>query len=239
MNLELKVTREQLNQLKNIDRTLDEVIFIKDKKRLSFLQSDRAMVCVVDFSIDKKEFEKFSDDKIEAPLNLENLIKSLKVNEVNRLVFEDNKLIVSNSFDYELPILDKDKDDIPPLEDLKYVEGSIFRLDYNTVRDLMKEFNKISDDVVIRTDKTKKVVFETTSDVHKIKKEFELDKEDYKQLKKVRVRFPLDYLRNMFYYSIKDLKVWFYVKTDFPTKIITENGSCKVMNVLAPRVTED
>lgn len=217
--------------LKNINRLIDNVRLVKDKDYLGFKAIDRSAIIGFDFKLNKTEFEAWNDTNTEIQIDLKDLLDSLKVNETNTIEFQEDKILVSNKFQYTINQKEFFEEEMPPMSELDYTDGVELELDYKVLREVFKEFNKFGDGIEFVFDNVKKKLELTTKTIKK-----ELTPKIVKPQTIKVSKYPIDYLRNLFFYAIKDQIVNIKFKTEYPIRIEFDDY---LMCLLAPRITED
>lgn len=236
-----------VNSIATIAELIDEGIFNIDKKGISLIAADRAMVSVVNFKISANAFEKYEIDKdYSIGINITNLISVLKrasSGDKITLNLQDAKLevIMENSFKrrFVLPLLDLNKEEVPPIDQLEFTAK--VQINPEVVRSGIEDAEVIADSVLFEG-KDDKFNMRAEGDVSFTQLELERGNEALTELKvtgEVRARYPLEYLKKMIKASKIADSMTIEWGRDYPMKLVFKAGDKASLSfVLAPRVIE-
>lgn len=236
------------DSIETISNIIDEGIFQIDEDGISLMATDRAMVAVVDFEMNRDAFEEYEvEGETNIGLNMPHLVSILKrIKPEDQLILkldeDDNKLnLVFKGLSerrFSVPIIDVSEDDVPPTNDLDF--PITVELLSNVLKEGIADAEVVSDSVKFRADK----------DFFGLKAEGDMSDTELKLIngedsnleiegdEHVESRYPIDYLNRMIKASKIAPRTKINLGSDFPLKL--EFGTDKVqMNfVLAPRVEE-
>jgi len=236
-----------VDSVATISELIDEGIFKVDKKGISLVAADRAMVAVVDFKIFANAFEKYETDKDYAiGLNITNLISVLKRatgNDKITLSLQEAKLeiIIENSSvrRFVIPLLDLSGEEVPPIDQLEFTAKA--EVDPEVVRSGIDDAEVITDSVLFEGTGDK-FNMRAEGDVSYTQMELEKGNKALMELKTngdIKARYPLDYLKKMIKASKISDSMTIEWGQDYPMKLGFKAGDKASLSfVLAPRVIE-
>jgi proliferating cell nuclear antigen len=222
----------------------EEVVFVVDENALSSKFPDKAVVCLVDFSIRKEAFETYKvEAKTSFGLSLENLSSILsKAKKDDRLVLkyengnEDTKK-VKIIFDgklrreFEVPVLDISQQETSEIEtnNLEFkVKGIVSTEDLAQALD---DIDLVSDYVIFETFENK-LKLSCNGDTTNYNLVLELNEFN----ENAKSKYPLEYLKKI----LKAKKEFDFVilnfSTDYPLKMEFLDEAVSINMFLAPRV---
>jgi proliferating cell nuclear antigen len=226
---------------------IDEGLFKLTPEGIELMAADRAMVAVVEFKLGKEAFESYQcDAAANAGLNMENLLTVLKragANDKLTLRLNSNRLEIilegSSRRVFELPLLDVNAEDIPPINNMTWTASADLQADV---------FSQGIDDADIITDAISLDLsvegFRMAAEGDNSKTELKLAagsqalaKLDVKSPAKA--RYPLDYLKTIAKAAKIADAATLSLSTDYPLRLEFKGNGASIAMVLAPRVSED
>jgi proliferating cell nuclear antigen len=237
-----------VNSVSTIGELIDEGIFKVEKKGISFIAADRAMVAVVDFNISASTFDKYEvDEEQNIGLNITNLLSVLKrvgTGDSLSLNLQDSKLEISmqNSSKrrFVVPLLDLSKEEIPPIEQLEF--SAKVEVKPEILHSGIEDAEIVADAVLFEVNKDK-FIMRAEGDISKTELELEKGNEALIDLKtdgEIKSRYPLDYLKKMMKASKIADKATIQLGQDYPMRLeFKAEDKCSLSFILAPRVSED
>ncbi|MBU5557634.1 MAG: proliferating cell nuclear antigen (pcna) [Candidatus Aenigmatarchaeota archaeon] len=226
---------------------IDEGLFRLTPTGIELMAADRAMVAVIEFKINKEAFESYQCDALaNAGLNMMNFLTVLKragPGDKLTLKLGNNRLEVilegNSRRVFELPLLDVNIEDIPPINNLNWTANAELATEV---------LSQGIDDADIVSDA---VAFELSNDGFRMVAEGDSSKAELKlatgspALTKLDVKtpakakYPLDYLKKISKAArIADTGV-LSISTDYPMRLEFKGANASIAMILAPRVSED
>ncbi len=236
------------DSIETISDIIDEGIFKVDKDGISLIATDRAMVAVVDFEMNKDAFEEYEiDGNHKIGLNMPNLVSICKrIKPEDRLVLKldskDNKLNLIfkglSERKFSVPIIDVSEDEVPPTDDLDFPLS--VEILSNVLKEGIADAEVVADSVKFRADKD---FFGMRAEGDMSNTELKLINGETENLKiegkeHVESRFPIDYLKRMIKASKIAPRVKVNIGNDYPLRLEFGTEKVKMNFVLAPRVEE-
>ncbi len=241
-------TLEDLNLLKesltSISELIDETEFGIRQDGIKMTASDRAVVVVVDFFLEKAAFKDYNyETDMRIGVNLTNFLKILKragSSDVMHLKIDKNieiKFTGSGSRVFTLPIIDVSKEELPPIDKLDFISSFDIRSD--AFSDSIDDADLISDTLVFMTTGNKLYI---NADSDQSSVELELDDSAFKNFQSKdnsRARYSIEYLKKI----MKAKRIIDHASvsysTDYPMRVLFNiPGKAKLSFILAPRVEE-
>jgi hypothetical protein len=235
------ITNGKLLEL--ISRTADLVeegtIQVK-KDGLSFIASDRAMVCLVGWKLDATAFESYELSKeTKMSIDLEQLLTVLKrATEKSKIVLElDKQLKITIIDDYKrfftIPLIELGEEELPPINELEFKTTAEIKADIfaNGIADSEAIGG---DSIVFSSDGLNRFLMKTQTDMSST----ELDTESKIALGTAKSRYPNDYLKKIAKTKLSETVVIQY-GDDYPCKFTYKNEKAEIYYILAPRVEEE
>jgi proliferating cell nuclear antigen len=247
-----KTTLSEINLLRDpitsIAEIIDEGLFKVDKKGISFVASDRAMVSVVDFFISSSAFDNYEVDKEQMMgLNIPNLLSIIKragTGDKISFYLKDAKLQVviegASKRRFSVPLLDIREEEIPPVDKLEF--SSKIQLKSDVLQNGVNDAEIIGDSVILETTPER---FGMIAEGDLSKAELELSKGDESLVElssssTSKSRYALDYLKKMVKAAKLSDSVTIEHGTDYPMRLMFKAGDkVKLSYILAPRVTDE
>lgn len=241
---ETKLFRDCVDCIASI---IDEGLFRLTPEGIDLLAADRAMVAVVELKLGKEAFEKYQcDTAASAGLNMVNFLTVLKragPGDKLTLRLGESRLEVvlegSSRRVFELPLLDVNIEDIPPINNLNWTASAELAADV---------LSQGIDDADIIADA---VSLELSAEGFRMAAEGDSSKTELKlaagssALGKLDVKtpakakYPLDYLKKISKASrIADIGA-LSISTDYPMRLEFKGANASIAMILAPRVSED
>jgi len=231
--LSSSILEKTFQTLKEIN---DKALFVVSPNGIKIVALDRALVCLAEYTLDKKTFSYFNaNETIEFVVDVYLLYKAIKTlgSDINWKL-ENSKLLVRDTFTtFVLPIYDKREEfgEMPEIDKLTY-EASIY-VDFKDIKDALEKANLVSDAIIFEVDNGN-LILTAEGDVAKVKVEIPVPSaRDIN--KKVKAKYPINYLEKI---------NWPYMATisfsnDYPIQIEFDNGDYeKFKMIIAPRVEE-
>ncbi|MFH0837394.1 MAG: hypothetical protein V1870_04655 [Candidatus Aenigmatarchaeota archaeon] len=226
----------------SIAELIDEAELVIRQDGIKLVSSDRAVVVVVDFFLDKSAFRDYNyDTDMRAGVNLLNLLRILKRAGTDDLleIKVDKKIELkfkgSSSRKFTLPIIEVSNDELPPIDKLDF--ASSFEIDSSALSNAVDDADIVSDTLLFLT-ADNKVIINADSDQSAVELEITSLK-DFKSSESSRARYSIEYLKKI----IKAKKMSDFTSvaysTDYPMKIVFNTpGKARLSFILAPRVEE-
>lgn len=236
------------DSISTIAELIDEGIFKIKKEGISFIAADRAMVAVVDFSLDASAFEKYELDKDEnIGLNITNFLSVLKrASGGDKINFnlQDSKLEIvlegASRRRFVLPLLDLSQEEIPAIDQLEFTTKADLKSE--VLQSGIADAEVVADSVLFEASDGK-FGMRAEGDISSAQLELEKGNQSLIELKadgSIKARYPLEYLKKM----AKACKISDVVSLqwgqDYPMKLEFKSNDKKVnlSMVIAPRVSE-
>jgi len=243
---------EDINLLRDsiatISELIDEGLFKIKKTGIELLASDRAVVAVVDFNLNAKNFKEYNyDSDASFGLNLNDFLQVLrraKPNDILSIKLDENRIELTFKNDsvrrFTIPIIEI-REEIPVGVD-KLAFPVQINLKSEILSDGIDDADLVSDSVIFDINKERvimKAQGDSNSSELKIAKESEglikLDGE-----KEVRARYSLDYLKKMIKARKLSDTVNLFIDSNYPLKLVFSTPEKISMSfILAPRIEEE
>ena len=236
---DLSLLRESMASIAEL---IDEAELVIRQDGIKLISSDRAVVVVVDFFLDKSGFREYNyNTDMRAGVNLLNLLRILKRAGTDDImeIKVDNKIELkfkgSSSRKFTLPIIDVSKEELPPIDKLDF--ASLFEIGSDIFSNAIDDADLVSDTLLFLT-ADNKVIINADSDQSAVELEITALK-DFKSSESSRARYSIEYLKKI----IKAKKMSEFTSiaysTDFPMRILfSVPGKSRLSFILAPRVEE-
>ncbi|QQG39974.1 MAG: DNA polymerase sliding clamp [Candidatus Aenigmatarchaeota archaeon] len=230
-----------------ISQLIGEGIFKADKDGISFNATDRAIVAVVDFKLDKNVFEVYEvSGTIKMGLNVDSLLQILKragAKDKLELSLSDDesklnvKMVGETTRKFSMPLLDITEGEVPSPDNLDF--STKLQIRTPVIEEGVSDAAIVSDSLVFESEDDA-LVMRTDGDSSSA--ELRVDKNGgllSLNGKPARSRYPLDYLKKMIRGArIADVASISFGK-DFPMRIEFINPEKASMRfLLAPRVED-
>jgi len=237
-----------VNSIATIGEIIDEGIFKLEKKGISLMAADRAMVAVVDFHLSSSAFDEYElDEEKEIGVDISNFLSVLKrAKGGDKLGFElkESKLevIIENSGrrKFVVPLLELSPEEIPPIDQLEFsckveISPDIFISGIN-------DAEVVADSVVFEATPTG-FSMRAEGDVSSAELELKKGEEGLRHIEangNISARYPIDYLTKMVKAArIADTLIMQWGQ-DYPIRLdFLAGDKCRISFVLAPRVAEE
>ena len=235
------------DSIDTISQLIGEGIFNLGKNCISLVATDRAMVAVVRFELNKSAFDDYKCDKDTAiGVNIENLLQILRrsksTDKITLETSDDNsKLKIEMKGEgvrrFSIPLLDITKGEIPEIDQLDF--ASKMQLKTTVVEEGINDADIISDSVVFETD-GKTLTIKTEGDSSSV--ESKIDKNSgLVEIAGdgVRSRYALEYLKKMIKAGKISETASLQMGRDFPMKLeFIHPEKVSMSFILAPRVED-
>ncbi len=237
------------NSISVASEIIDEGTFKISKDGIRFVAADRALVAVVDLTIGASSFEKYElTEDSSVGVNMASLVSILRrasAGDKITLKKDDGKnklkIIISGSSSrrFEIPILDIQESETPPIDKLDFT--SIVELKSDVLAEGIADAEVVSDLVIFEADPQ---FFRIKSEGDSTNTELELEKGNQTLLKleataNTKSGYPLDYLKKIVKASKLADTASLKFSSDFPIRMEFGDGErLKLSFVLAPHVIE-
>lgn len=230
-----------------ISQLISEGVFKADKEGITFTATDRAIVAVVDFKIDKGAFEVYEvSGTVKMGINIDNFLQMLRragANDKIELSLSDDeaklhiKMVGETVRKFSMPLLDIQESEVPSPDALEFTTKLQIRTP--VIEEGVSDAAIISDSLVFETEDSA-LLMKTDGDSSSA--ELRVDKSGgllSMTGKPARARYPLDYLKKMVKAGrISDVATLSFGK-DFPMRLEFVNPDRAAMRfLLAPRVED-
>ncbi len=226
---------------------IDEGLFRLTPDGIDLIAADRAMVAVIEFKLAKSAFASYQcDTAASAGLNMANFLTVLKrasSNDKLTLRLNNNRLEVilegGSRRVFELPLLDVNIEDIPPVSNMTWTANAELKAD--VLSQGIDDADIIADAISLDLSQEG---FRMAAEGDSSKTELKLatgspslSKIDVKTIAKA--RYPLSYLKTMAKASRIADTASLSLSTDYPLRLEFKGQNASIAMVLAPRVSED
>lgn len=223
---------------------VEEGTFNITKEGISLRALDPSVISMVMFSIPNKAFSKYEVDKpTSVGLDMANFAKMLSSARIEeQLVMKDsgNKLAIEfigpqGKRRFKLPMLDIKKD---PEKEPKVNFESTLDIRGDTLKEILKDTNFLSENVGFRTDKNSFMVV-AKGDGGELEEEYTGNTESIRKLEVTKASsatFKLDYLQRIISACPQDSAVTISFKTEEPMRVDYKIGDASVSYYLAPYI---
>lgn len=237
MSFKIEIHVDELKELEMISKVIEEGIFVLDKEGLHFKNTDRAMVCYVEWNIPAEKFSILDvKKKVKLGINLETFWKIIKKLGTNMVTIEGNeKMIEIKDRDgkFTIPLLDIEEESLPDVNQLN------FDISFDV---LLTKWRKLIDNatllgaesVTLVADESGLKAYANGFDLQNMKFEMVLSNELTD--KKAKSKYAVEYLKAFRFRMTRviDDKLKISFSKDYP--LLIEKDNFKV--ILAPRVEE-
>jgi len=223
---------EILPYFKTLANFVDETLLVIDQEGLKVEQCDKAMVCYINFRIDRERFNEFKFER-KKPLKVGikvgefvNILK--KVRNYVKITLTDKFIVSFDNSIFKLPIIEVDSE-LPDMSKLEYKQS--YDISFSDLRRALENAKLIgSETITIETNG--KLVMKGESDFAESITEIK----GVLTTEKVRVKYPLEYLIKVKIPQSAGVEeiVKLSFKKDYPLKLEWQN----LKFVLAPRIEE-
>ena len=237
------------DSMKTISDLISEGLFQLEEDGLKLIAADPAMVALVDFKIEKDNFEDYQiSEEEKVGLNLENLYSILRRADSNDTITleldeEQSKFHItmenSSTRNFSLPILNLSEDDIPSTDQLDFTVEA--ELDTKVLESAVKDAMVVSDSVKVKAD-SEKIQINADGDQSNAKFTITGDSPGVHTLEGTNAEsmFSLDYLSKMMGGKKLASQVTAKMGEDFPMRLEFDTpDQAQLSFVLAPRIEED
>ncbi len=223
---------------------VEEGTFNITKEGITLKALDPSVISMVLFSIPNKAFSKYDVDKpTSVGLDLTNFAKMLSSARLEeQLIMKDsgNKLAIEfvgplGKRRFKLPILDIKKE---PEKEPKVTFESTIDIRGDTLKEILKDTNFLSENVGFRTEKNSFMVV-AKGDGGELEEEYAGNSESIRKLdvtKPSSVTFKLDYLQRIISACPQDSQIKMSFKTEEPMRVDYKIGDADVSYYLAPYI---
>ena len=228
----------------SIAELIDETDLVIRQDGIKMISSDRAVVVVVDFFLEKNAFKEYNyTTDMKVGVNLLNLLRVLKragPNDVMHITIDKKielKFTGSSSRIFTLPMIDVSKEELPPIDKLEFV--STFDMKTDMFSDGIDDADLISDTLVFVT-AGNRLFLSAESDQSSV--ELELNENVLKNFvskDSSRARYSIEYLKKIMKAKKISEQLSISYSTDYPMRLFFNiPGKAKLTFILAPRVEE-
>jgi len=223
---------------------IDEAELVVKESGLELRATDPSQISMVDFSLPKKAFSKFSSAETRLGLDLDYLNQVLSRSQSSDelvLSLDDKKAFLSVSFKghaeraFQVPLIDVSASEVP---NPKIEFDSEVTISAGYLQGAFKDAALISTHVTLGCDESKFFV-KATSSKGNLNEEVKQNKDTLPELKvkkECKSMFPLDYLQDMLKAATSDTKVSLFIKSNAPVKVSYTIGDASITYFLAPRI---
>jgi proliferating cell nuclear antigen len=242
MELLLKDASMFKKSIEAISVLIDEAELVITSNGLELKATDPSQISMVDFSMPKEAFEKFSSEETRLGLDLSYLNQVLaraQSSDKLALLLDEKKTFLEVKFlgkaerSFQVPLIDISSSEVPSPKiefDAELVINASF------LQNALKDASLLSSHLIIGCDETKFFV-NAKSSKGNLKEEAKEDKENVFELKvknDCKSMFPLDYLQDMLKSASGNVSL--FIKSNAPVKISYDIGEAKITYFLAPRI---
>ena len=235
------------DSIATIAELIDETELIIREFGIQMIASDRAVVVVVDFFLDRSVFReyKYSED-LRIGINLQNLLQILKrAGDGDSLAIKlaDGKLDLTikgvSTRKFVLPLIDISREETPPIDKLDF--SSSLSVNSDIISNGIEDAELVTDSVIFTVRKDQ-LTMKGESDssftqLDLMKGDGNLRITDTNE--PVRARYSLDYLKKIIKAKKLSSEVKLSMSNDYPMKLQFEvPGKMQIGFILAPRVEE-
>ncbi|MFC2143363.1 proliferating cell nuclear antigen (pcna) [Candidatus Aenigmatarchaeota archaeon] len=215
---------------------------------IRIIATDRTVVVVVNFLLNKNAFSEYKFDKEEKiginMLTFMQILKRAKPDDNVILRLEDKKLNIilesNTKRNFSLPLIDITKSDVPQLEKIEEGFNAIFEINSDVLSHGIEDSELIGDSVIF-TIRKDDFIMNSESDVSSSRLEVKPgdDLKIEKVNEPVRSRYSLDYLKKMVKAKKFAPTSKISMSTDYPMRLLFEiPNKVHLGFILAPRVEE-
>jgi len=223
---------------------IDEAELVVKDSGVELRATDPSQISMIDFSLPKKAFSKFSSPEIRLGLDLDYLNQVLSRSQASdelMLSLDEKKAFLSVTFkghaerSFQVPLIDVSSSEVPNPRiefDAELLVSAGF------LQSAFKDAALISSHVVLGCDDQKFFV-KANSSKGNLNEEVKPSKETLHELKAkkdCRSMFPLDYLQDILKAASSDTKVSLFLKSNAPVKVSYSIGDANITYFLAPRI---
>lgn len=232
------------DSMTSISELIDETDLVIRSDGIKMVASDRAVVVVVDFFLEKSLFKQYDyTTDMRVGVNLLNLLRILKraqSTDVMHIKIDKKieiKFVGSSTRIFTLPMIEVSKDDLPPIDKLEFVTS--FDIKSDIMSDGIDDADLVSDTLVFMTAGGRLFI---NADHDQSSVELEMGNDVIKNLKTAdnsRGRYSIEYLKKIMKAKKISEHVSLGYSTDYPMKILFNiPGKARLCFILAPRVEE-
>ena len=231
-----------------ISELIDEAELSITKDGINIVASDRAVVSVINFSMNKDAFDNYQfENDLKLGLNLTNLMQILRRSKDEKMIMsvEENKISLSfhgnSKRQFILPIIDISKEEAPDLIKLESGFTTNFSINSEMLSNGVEDAELIGDSVVF-TIRKDMLILNSENDSSSTK--LELQPSDSLVLEKVgepvRARYSIDYLKKMLKARKLSETAKISLSSEYPMKVSFDvPNKLDLSFILAPRVEEN
>jgi proliferating cell nuclear antigen len=252
----LEVFEAELSDVSLLRDSMDAIADLIDEAGLNIkedgieiIASDRAVVAVVDFMLNKTAFDTYNYDKsLKLGVNFSSLMQVLKRHQSGeklKISADDSKIILNFEGDvkrnFVLPVINVSKEETPDLVKLESGFTARMRIDSNVLNHGVEDAELIGDSIVF-TVRNDMVIMDSESDSSSSKLELHTGS-DALEIDKigepVRSRYSIDYMKKILKAKKIADKVSISLSSEYPIKMQFDvPDKLKLAFILAPRVEE-
>lgn len=226
---------------------IDEANFVLENGTLTLKATDPSQISMIDFTMGKKAFKKFSvKEKMKLGIDLtylKQILSRTKPGDELEIKLDDNNNSLSllfkgkSSRKFVMPLLDITSNEIPNPKIEFDVE---LTLRASVLQDALKDASLTSTHVSLGAD-SKSFFVKANSSKGTVYNETLKNDETLKELnikQEAHSMFPLEYLADMLKAAPSDSDVKLFIKTNAPVKIAYALGDAEIIYFLAPRIEQ-
>src|SRR3989338_492345 len=229
-----------------VSEIIDETGLMVTADGLKMRASDRAVVAVIDFTLNKNAFAYYNYEKDECMgINLENFLQILRrvgPDDKLKIKLDGNKLHISvsgiHNRNFVLPLIDISVSELPPVDKLNF--SASFDIDSSLLNSGIEDADIVTDSVVF-TVQTHWIKMKAESDSALAELSVDINKgiQNMEVKEPVRARFSLDYLKKIIKSKKLSSSAKISMATDYPMKLdFNVPGKLNLGFILAPRVED-
>ncbi len=223
---------------------IDEAELIVKEDGLELKATDPSQISMVDFSMPKKAFEKFSCEETRLGLDLDYLNQVLSRSQSSDklvLTLDEKKAFLNVKFigraerSFQVPLIDISSSEVPTP---KIEFDSELIINAGFLQSAFKDAALISSHITLGCS-DELFYIKANSSKGNLVEEVKKDKENLSELKvktECKSMFPLDYLQDMVKAASASENLTLFIKTNAPVKISYLVGEASITYFLAPRI---
>jgi proliferating cell nuclear antigen len=244
MELVLKNAEVFRKSIEAISVLIDEAELVVKDTGLELRATDPSQISMVDFTLPKKAFSKFSSAETRLGLDLDYLNQVLSRSQsADELVLslDEKKAFLTVSFKghaqraFQVPLIDVSASEVP---NPKIDFDSELVVSAGFLQSAFKDAALISTHITLGCDESKFLV-KANSSKGNLNEDLAQNKDTLPELKvkrECKSMFPLDYLQDMLKAASSDTKVNLFLKSNAPVKVSYLIGDASITYYLAPRI---
>lgn len=244
MELILKDATVLKKSIEAISVLIDEAELVINKNGLELRATDPSQISMVDFTLEKKAFEKFECEEMRLGLDLDYLNQILsRAQSSDKLILslDEKKAFLSVTFEgkakrsFQVPLIDISSNEVPsPKIDF----DAELKINAGFLQNAFKDAALISSHITLGCS-DESFFIKANSSKGNLVEETKKDKENLPEIKvksECKSMFPLDYLQDMVKAASSSETINLLIKTNAPVKISYSISGANITYFLAPRI---